>query len=91
VVRRLEVSDLEAKVLCAEVFLRAKRHWEGDLTQEVGRLARHDAEEGIVALCQPLEVEVHLLQGVDEDDVEPASPIDESLREQGALDNGLDD
>jgi hypothetical protein len=64
---------------------------EGDPTHGVGRLARHDAEERLITLCEPLEVEVHLLQGVDEDDVEPASSIDEGLREQGALDDGLDD
>jgi hypothetical protein len=91
VVRRLEVSDLEAEVLHAEVLLRAEHHWKGDLTHGVGCLAGHDAEEGLVALSQPLEVEIHLLQGVDEDDVEPASSIDEGLREQGTLDNGLDD
>jgi hypothetical protein len=91
VVGRLKVSDLEAEVLHAEILLRAKRHWKGELTQGVGRLAWHDAEEGLVALCRPLEVEIHLLQGVDEDGVVPTSPINEGLREQGALDNGLDD
>jgi hypothetical protein len=47
----------------------------------VGRLAGHNAEEGLVALRKPLEVEVHLLQGVDEDDVEPAPSVDEGLSE----------
>jgi hypothetical protein len=91
VVRRLEVSDLESKVLCAEIILRSERHQKGDPTQGVGRFAWHDGEEGLVALCQPLEVKIHLLQGVDQDDVEPTSPIDEGLREHGTLDNGLDD
>jgi hypothetical protein len=91
VVGRLEVSDLEAKVLYAEVFLRVEHHREGDPTQGVDRLAWHDVKEGLVALRQPLEVEIHLPQGVDDEDVEPASPIDEGLREQGALDNGLND
>jgi hypothetical protein len=91
VIGRLEVGDLEAEVLCAEVFLHAKHHWEGDPTQGVDRLAKHDAEERLIILCQPLEVEVHLLQDVDEDEVEPASSIDEGLREQGALDNEFDD
>jgi hypothetical protein len=90
-VERLEVSNLEAKVISAEILLRVERHQKGDPTQGVGRLAWNDVEEGLVALCQPFEVEIHLLQGVDEDDVEPTSPIDEGLREQGALDDGLDD
>jgi hypothetical protein len=91
VVGRLEVSDLEAEVLCAEILLCAKRDREGDPTHGIGHLAGHDAEEGLVALCKPFEVEIHLLQGVDEDEVEPTPSIDEGLREQGALDDGLDD
>jgi hypothetical protein len=46
---------------------------------------------GLVARSQLLEVEVHFIQGLDEDDVEPTSSIDESLREQGALDYWLND
>jgi hypothetical protein len=49
------------------------------------------SEEGLIALREPLEVEVHLLEGVDEDDVEPAPTVDEGLSEQSALDVGLDD
>jgi hypothetical protein len=75
VIGRLEVGDLKVEVLCTEVFLHAEHHWEGDPTQGVGRLAGHDAEERLVALHQPVEVEVLLLQGVYEDDVEPASPL----------------
>jgi hypothetical protein len=90
-VGRLELSDLEAEVLCAEVFLRAERDREGDPTHGVGRLARHDAEERLVALREPLEVEVHLLEGVDEDDVDPTPAVDEGLTKQGALDVGFDD
>jgi hypothetical protein len=59
---RLEIGDLKAEVLCAEVFLRAERDQEGDPTHGVGRLAMHDAEERLVALHEPLEVEVHLLR-----------------------------
>jgi hypothetical protein len=81
VVGRLEVSNLKAEVLCAEVLLRAERDGEGNPTHGVGRLAGHDAEEGLVALCKPLEVEIHLLQGVDEDDVEAAPTVNEGLRE----------
>jgi hypothetical protein len=91
VVGRLEVSDLEAEILGAEVLLHAKHDGEGDPTHGVGGLAKNDAEERLVALCEPLEVEVHLLQGVDEDDVEPASSVDEVFGKQGALDDGLDD
>jgi hypothetical protein len=90
-VGRFEVNDLEAKVLRAEILLNAECDQSGDPKQVVGHLARHDSKEGLVALCQPLEVEIHLLQGVDEDDVETASSVDEGLREQGALDYGLDD
>jgi hypothetical protein len=54
VIGRLEVGDLEAKVLCAEVFLSAESHWEGDPTQGVGRLAGHDTEERLVALLSLL-------------------------------------
>jgi hypothetical protein len=42
---------------------------------------RHDVEEGLIALCQPLEVEIHLLLSVDEDVVEPPYSVDEGLRE----------
>jgi hypothetical protein len=86
-----DLKNLEAEILRAKVFLRAKCHWEGDPTHGVGSLVKDDAKEGLVACRQPLEVEVHLLQGVDEDNVEPTSPVDEGLREQGALDYGLDD
>jgi hypothetical protein len=91
VVGRLEVSDLKAGVLCAEILLRTEHDREGDPTHGVGRLVRHDAEEGLVALHKPLEVEIHLLQGVDKDDIEPAPSVDEGLREQGSLNDGLDD
>jgi hypothetical protein len=84
VVGRLEVGDLEAEILYAEVILHAERDWEGDPTHGVGRLARNDAKERLVALREPLEVEVHLLEGVDEDDVEPTPAVDEGLSEQGA-------
>jgi hypothetical protein len=60
-VGRLEVSDLDAKVLHAAILLHAERHRNGELTQGVGRLAWHNAEEGLVSLCQPLKVEIHLL------------------------------
>jgi hypothetical protein len=81
VVGRLEVSDLEAETLSAEVLVRAKRDRVGDPTYGIGRLAGNDAEERLVALHEPLEVEVHLLQGVDEDDVEFTPSVDESLSE----------
>jgi hypothetical protein len=81
VVGRLEVNDLKTEVFHAEVLLRAEHDQEGDSTHVVGRLAGHNAEEGLVALRKPLEVEVHLLQGVDEDDVEPAPSVDEGLSE----------
>jgi hypothetical protein len=90
-VGRLEVSDLEAEVFCAELLLHVVRDWEGDSTHGVGRLARHNAEERLVALCKPLEVKVYLLQGVDEDDVESTPTVDEGLSEQGALNDGIDD
>jgi hypothetical protein len=64
-----------------EVLLCAKRYWEGDPTHGVGHLTGDDAKEGLVALCLPLEDEIHLLQGIDEDDVEPTSFVDEGLRE----------
>jgi hypothetical protein len=75
VIGRFEVGDLEVEVLCTEIFLHAEHHSEGDPTQGVGHLIGHDAEERLVALHQPVEVEVLLLQGVYEDDVEPASPL----------------
>jgi hypothetical protein len=81
VVRQLEVSDTEAKVLCAEILLRVERDREGDPT--------HGVDLGWRG--KPLEVEIHLLQGVDEDDIEPAPSVDEGLRDQGALNDGLDD
>jgi hypothetical protein len=36
-------------------------------------------------------VKIHLLQSVDEDDVESTPIVDEGLSEQGALNDGLDD
>jgi hypothetical protein len=91
VVRRLEVCDLEVEILRAEVLVSAERHRKGDPTYGVGHLAGDDVEEGLITCRQPLEVEVHLLQGVDEDNSEPTSAIDEGLREQGTLNYGLDD
>jgi hypothetical protein len=91
VVRGLEVSDLETEVLRAEVLLSDKGHWEGDPTHGLGCLARDDAEEGLVTCCQPLEVEVHFLQGLNEDDVKPAPTTDEGRREQATLDYWLED
>jgi hypothetical protein len=85
VVGGLEISNLEAQVLIAEVVLRTEGHREGDPTHGVGRLARDDAEEGLIARCQPLEVEVHLLQGLDEDDIEPTTTVDKGLRKQPPL------
>jgi hypothetical protein len=38
-------------------------------------------KERLVALREPFEVDVHLLEGVDEDDVEPTPSIDEGLVE----------
>jgi hypothetical protein len=90
VVGRLEVSDLKAEVLCVEVFLRVEHVREGDPTHGVGCLTRHDAKERLVALREPLEVEVHLLESVNEDDFEPTPAVNEGLTEQGALDVGLD-
>jgi hypothetical protein len=72
-----EVSDLKAEVLHPEVLLCVERDREGDPTQRVGHLAGHDAEEGLVSLCKPLEVD--LPYGVDEDDVDPTPSIDESF------------
>jgi hypothetical protein len=43
-VGRLEVSDLEAEVLRAEILLCAERHWEGDPTQGVGHLLRNASD-----------------------------------------------
>jgi hypothetical protein len=51
-VGRLDVSELKAKVLCAEILLRAEHDREGDPTHGVGRLAEHDVKEGLVALCK---------------------------------------
>jgi hypothetical protein len=54
---------------------------EGDPTQGVRHLVRDDAKERLIAHFQPLEVQVHLLEGLDEDNVEPTSFVDEGLRE----------
>jgi hypothetical protein len=91
VVGGFEVNDLEAQVLHAEVVLRAEGHKTGDSTQGVGRLAGDDVKERLVGRCQPLEVEVHLLQGLNEDDVESALSIDEGLGKKGSLHYMLDD
>jgi hypothetical protein len=51
----------------------------------VGHLTRDDTEEELITRRQLLEVKVHLLQGLDEDDVEPAPPINEGLGGPGSV------
>jgi hypothetical protein len=56
------------------------------------RVPRDDAVEGRGALGEHVgDVELHLLQGLGEKDVEPASTIDEDLVELGARDHRLQD
>jgi hypothetical protein len=54
-------------------------------------LAWDDVEERFVTRYHPLEVEVHPLQDLHEDDVEPAPSIDQGLRKQGSLQYRLND
>jgi hypothetical protein len=80
----LELSNLEVEVLRPKVVLRAKGDRKGVPTQGVGRLSKDDAEEGLIARHQPLEVEVHLLQRLDKDNVDSTPSIDEDLGKQGS-------
>jgi hypothetical protein len=84
--RMVWLEDLKSvnskfQVLCAEVVRHTEGHMEGDPTHGVRHLVRDDAKERLIAHFQPLEVQVHLLEGLDEDNVEPTSFVDEGLRE----------
>jgi hypothetical protein len=58
----------------------------------VGRVPGDDVVEGRSALGEHVgDVELHLLQGLGEKDVEPASTVDEDLVESGARDYRLQD
>ena len=79
VIGGLEVSHLEDQILRPEVLLSAEGDRQRDPTQGVGSLPRYNAVEGFVACRHFGEVEIHLLQGFSEDDVQSAPSIDEGL------------
>jgi hypothetical protein len=54
-------------------------------------LARHDPIEGLVAGGHFVEVKVHLLERLCEDDVQAATRINEGLRQERPADYGVND
>jgi hypothetical protein len=84
----LEVRDLELDVLGAVVLPGfPEGDWQDHFAQWNSHNPRDDAVERLCALGEHVSnVELHLLQGFGEKDVEPASTIDEHLVEFGARD-----
>jgi hypothetical protein len=61
------------------------------MTYGVRSLAGHDPIEGLIACSHLVEVEVHLLARLREDDVQAAAPIDDGLRQECPVDYGVND
>jgi hypothetical protein len=93
-IRRFEVSHFELDKLSTIVLPRAEGDWEDYRTKQVCRVTWDDAVEGGLAGNQHvLEIQAHLPQSADEDEVEPAPAIDEDLgkldlRHYGIKDQG---
>jgi hypothetical protein len=80
--RRFEVSYFELDKISAVVLPRAEGDWEDDRTKWVCRVTWDDAvKRGLAGNQHVLEIQAHLPQRADEDEVEPASTIDEDLGE----------
>jgi hypothetical protein len=91
-VRRFEVSHFEFDKLGAVVFPRAKGDWENYRTKRVCRVTWDDAVEGGLARNQHgLEVQAHLPQSANEDEVEPAPAINEDLGELDLCHHRIED
>jgi hypothetical protein len=81
-VRRFEVSYFELDKLSEVVLPRAEGDWEDDRTKWMCHVTWDDAvKRGLVGNQHVLEIQAHLPQSADEDEVEPASAIDEDLGE----------
>jgi hypothetical protein len=79
-VRRIESSHFELDELSTIILPRAEGDWEDHRTKRVRRITWDDAVEGRLAGNQHLlEVQAHLLQSADEDEIEPTPAIDEDL------------
>jgi hypothetical protein len=87
----LEVRDLELDVLGAVVFSGfPEGNWQNHLAQWNSRVPGDDAVERRCALSEHVsDVELHLLQGLGEEDIEPTPTNDEYLVESGARDYPL--
>ena len=77
VVGGLEWHHLEDDGLSSVVVPSAEGDREGDLADRSRAGTRDDAVEGLVRRDQLGHVEPHVLQGLGEDDIEGAAPIDE--------------
>jgi hypothetical protein len=89
----LEVRNLELDVLGAVVLPGLPEgNWQDHLTQCNSRVPRDDVVERRCALGEHVsDVELHLLQGLGEKNVEPAPTVDEYLIESGARDYWFQD
>ena len=74
----LEVSDLELDVLGAVVFLSPEGNWQNHLSKGYNHVAWDDTIERRVGLGKHIgDVEAHLLQSLDEQNVEVAAAVNE--------------
>jgi hypothetical protein len=79
-VRRFEVSYFKLDKLSAVVLPCAKGDWEDNRTKWVCRITWDDAvKRGLDGNQHILEIQTHLPQSANKDEVEPASAIDEEL------------
>jgi hypothetical protein len=79
-VRGIKSSHLKLDELGTIVLPRAKGDWEDHRAKRMRRITWDDPVKGRLAGHQHiLEIQAHLLQSTDEDEIEPASAIDEDL------------
>jgi hypothetical protein len=91
-VRGVEGSHLELDKLGMIVLPRAKGNWEDHRTKRVRRVTWDNAVEGGLAGNQHvLKIQAHFLQSADEDEIEPASAIDEDLGKLDLRHHGVQD
>lgn len=80
-VRSLEVRHLKCEVLRAVIGLCAKDDRQNNSANRIGPFARDNVVEGLFTGLEPLEVEVHALQDLGEDDDKTAATINQHLGE----------
>ena len=90
-VRGLEVGYFEFDVLCPKVLFCTKCDWESNRANWCRGIPGDDAVEWCLAWSKQTHVvEAHLCQRACEDQVEPASAVDEYSSELGALDEWVE-